>query len=158
MFNKFILDESSIFILLIQFHLHLISFHQRFPHHLHDIFFQNFQKKHLASARCSVKKFQFLPAYIFNATNIISRISKYYFRLLQYGITRVDLALYLFYNIHQIPRAPIPKVNANKYAAPSRKTNIEATEVIIANLTSPAALMEEGSTKVSGQIPIAPSV
>ena len=99
MFNKFILDEYSIFILLIQFQLHLISFHQRFPHHLHDIFFQNFQKKHLASARCSVKKFQFLPAYIFNATNIISRISKYYFRLLQYGITRVDLALYLFYNI-----------------------------------------------------------
>ena len=99
MFNKFILDESSIFILLIQFHLHLISFHQRFPHHLHDIFFQNFQKKHLASARCSVKKFQFLPAYIFNATNIISRISKYYFRLLQYGITQVDLALYLFYSI-----------------------------------------------------------
>ena len=99
MFNKFILDEYSIFILLIKFHLHLISFHQRFPHHLHDIFFQNFQKKHLASARCSVKKFQFLPAYIFNATNIISRISKYYFRLLQYGITRVDLALYLFYNI-----------------------------------------------------------
>lgn len=99
MFNKFILDEYSIFILLIQFHLHLISFHQRFPHHLHDIFFQNFQKKHLASARCSVKKFQFLPAYIFNATNIIFLISKYYFRLLQYGITRVDLALYLFYNI-----------------------------------------------------------
>ena len=99
MFNKFIFDKSSIFILLIQFHLHLISFHQRFPHYLHDIFFQNFQKKHLASARCSVKKFQFLPAYIFNATNIISRISKYYFRLLQYGITRVDLALYLFYNI-----------------------------------------------------------
>ena len=43
-FNKFILDEYSIFILLIQFHLHLISFHQRFPHHLHDIFFQNIQK------------------------------------------------------------------------------------------------------------------
>ena len=99
MFNKFILNEYSIFILLIQFHLHLISFHQRFPHHLHDIFFQNFQKKHLASARCSVKKFQFLPAYIFNATNIIFLISKYYFRLLQYGITRVNLALYLFYNI-----------------------------------------------------------
>lgn len=99
MFNKFILDEYSIFILLIQFHLHLISFHQRFPHHLHDIFFQNFLKKHLASARCSVKKFQFLPAYIFNAANIIFLISKYYFRLLQYGITRVDLALYLFYNI-----------------------------------------------------------
>lgn len=99
MFNKFILDEYSIFILLIQFHLHLISFHQRFPHHLHDIFFQNFQKKHLASARCSVKKFQFLPAYIFNVANIIFLISKYYFRLLQYGITRVDLALYLFYNI-----------------------------------------------------------
>ena len=99
MFNKFILDEYSIFILLIQFQLHLISFHQRFPHHLHDIFFQNFQKKHLASARCSVKKFQFLPAYIFNATNIIFLISKYYFRLLQYGITRVNLALYLFYNI-----------------------------------------------------------
>lgn len=99
MFNKFILDEYSIFILLIQFHLHLISFHQRFPHHLHDIFFQNFQKKHPASARCSVKKFQFLPAYIFNATNIIFLISKYYFRLLQYGITRVNLALYLFYNI-----------------------------------------------------------
>ena len=99
MFNKFIFDKSSIFILLIQFHLHLISFHQRFPHYLHDIFFQNFQKKHLASARCSVKKFQFLPAYIFNATNIIFLISKYYFRLLQYGITRVDLALYLFYNI-----------------------------------------------------------
>ena len=98
-FNKFILDEYSIFILLIQFYLHLISFHQRFPHHLHDIFFQNFQKKHLASARCSVKKFQFLPAYIFNATNIIFLISKYYFRLLQYGITRVNLALYLFYNI-----------------------------------------------------------
>jgi len=98
-FNNFILDEYSIFILLIQFHLHLISFHQRFPHHLHDIFFQNFQKKHLASARCSVKKFQFLPAYIFNATNIIFLISKYYFRLLQYGITRVNLALYLFYNI-----------------------------------------------------------
>ena len=99
MFNNFILDEYSIFILLIQFHLHLISSHQRFPHHLHDIFFQNFQKKHLASARCSVKKFQFLPAYIFNATNIIFLISKYYFRLLQYGITRVNLALYLFYNI-----------------------------------------------------------
>ena len=99
MFNNFILDEYSIFILLIQFHLHLISFHQRFPHHLHDIFFQNFQKKHLASARCSVKKFQFLPAYIFNATNIIFLISKYYYRLLQYGITRVNLALYLFYNI-----------------------------------------------------------
>lgn len=99
MFNNFILDEYSIFILLIQFHLHLISFHQRFPHHLHDIFFQNFQKKHPASARCSVKKFQFLPAYIFNATNIIFLISKYYFRLLQYGITRVNLALYLFYNI-----------------------------------------------------------
>lgn len=99
MFNNFILDEYSIFILLIQFHLHLISFHQRFPHYLHDIFFQNFQKKHLASARCSVKKFQFLPAYIFNATNIIFLISKYYFRLLQYGITRVNLALYLFYNI-----------------------------------------------------------
>ena len=99
MFNNFILDEYSIFILLIQFHLNLISFHQRFPHHLHDIFFQNFQKKHLASARCSVKKFQFLPAYIFNATNIIFLISKYYFRLLQYGITRVNLALYLFYNI-----------------------------------------------------------
>ena len=99
MFNNFILDEYSIFILLIQFHLHLISFHQRFPHHLHDIFFQNFQKKHLASARCSVKKFQFLPAYIFNVANIIFLISKYYFRLLQYGITRVDLALYLFYNI-----------------------------------------------------------
>lgn len=99
MFNNFILDEYSIFILLIQFHLHLISFHQRFPHHLHDIFFQNFQKKHLASARCSVKIFQFLPAYIFNATNIIFLISKYYFRLLQYGITRVNLALYLFYNI-----------------------------------------------------------
>ena len=99
MFNKFILDEYSIFILLIQFHLHLISFHQRFPHYLHDIFFQNFQKKHLASARCSVKKFQFLPAYIFNVANIIFLISKYYFRLLQYGITRVDLALYLFYNI-----------------------------------------------------------
>ena len=99
MLNKFILDEYSIFILLIQFHLHLISFHQRFPHYLHDIFFQNFQKKHLASARCSVKNIQFLPAYIFNAANIISLISKYYFRLLQYGITRVDLALYLFYNI-----------------------------------------------------------
>ena len=99
MFNKFILDEYSIFILLIQFQLHLISFHQRFSHHLHDIFFQNFQKKHPASARCSVKKFQFLPAYIFNATNIIFLISKYYFRLLQYGITRVNLALYLFYNI-----------------------------------------------------------
>ena len=99
MFNKFIFDKSSIFILLIQFHLHLISFHQRFPHYLHDIFFQNFQKKHLASARCSVKKFQFLPAYIFNVANIIFLISKYYFRLLQYGITRVDLALYLFYNI-----------------------------------------------------------
>lgn len=93
MFNKFIFDESSIFILLIQFHLHLISFHQRFPHYLHDIFFQNFQKKHLASARCSVKKFQFLPAYIFNIANIIFLISKYYFQLLRYGITRVDLAL-----------------------------------------------------------------
>ena len=44
MFNKFIFDEYSIFILLIQFHLHLISFHQRFPHHLHNIFFQNFKK------------------------------------------------------------------------------------------------------------------
>ena len=99
MFNKFILDEYSIFILLIQFHLHLISFHQRFPHHLHDIFFQNFQKKHPASARCSVKNIQFLPAYIFNVANIISLISKYYFRLLQYGITRVDLALYLLYNV-----------------------------------------------------------
>ena len=82
MFNKFIFDESSIFILLIQFHLHLISFHQRFPHYLHDIFFQNFQKKHLASARCSVKNIQFLPAYIFNVANIIFLISKYYFQLL----------------------------------------------------------------------------
>ena len=99
MFNKFILDEYSIFILLIQFHLHLISFHQRFPHHLHDIFFQNFQKKHLASARCSVKNIQFLPAYIFNAANIVFLIFEYYLRLLRYGITRVDLALYLFYNI-----------------------------------------------------------
>ena len=45
------------------------------------------------------KKFQFLPAYIFNAANIIFLISKYYFRLLQYGITQVDLALYLFYSI-----------------------------------------------------------
>ena len=99
MFNKFILDEYSIFILLIQFQLHLISFHQRFSHHLHDIFFQNFQKKHPASARCSVKNIQFLPAYIFNVANIIFLISKYYFRLLQYGITRVDLELYLFYNI-----------------------------------------------------------
>ena len=99
MFNNFILDEYSIFILLIQFHLHLISFHQRFPHHLHDIFFQNFQKKHPASARCSVKKFQFLPAYIFNAANIIFLIFEYYLRLLRYGITRVNLALYLFYNI-----------------------------------------------------------
>lgn len=99
MFNKFILNEYSIFILLIQFHLHLISFHQRFPHHLHDIFFQNFQKKHPASARCSVKNIQFLPAYIFNVANIIFLISKYYFQLLRYGITRVDLALYLFYNI-----------------------------------------------------------
>lgn len=44
MFNKFIFDECFIFILLIQFHLHLISFHQRFPHHLHNIFFQNFNK------------------------------------------------------------------------------------------------------------------
>jgi len=44
MFNKFIFDECFIFILLIQFHLHLISFHQRFPHHLHNIFFQNFKK------------------------------------------------------------------------------------------------------------------
>ena len=93
MFNKFILDEYSIFILLIQFQLHLISFHQRFSHHLHDIFFQNFQKKHPASARCSVKKFQFLPAYIFNAANIIFLIFEYYLRLLRYGITRVDLAL-----------------------------------------------------------------
>ena len=92
-FNKFILDEYSIFILLIQFHLHLISFHQRFPHHLHNIFFQNFQNKPPASARCSVKKFQFLPAYIFNVANIIFLISKYYFQLLRYGITRVDLAL-----------------------------------------------------------------
>lgn len=99
MFNKFILDEYSIFILLIQFHLHLISCHQRFPHHLHDIFFQNFQKKHPASTRCSVKNIQFLPAYIFNVANIIFLISKYYFQLLRCGITRVDLALYLFYNI-----------------------------------------------------------
>ena len=97
MFNKFILDESSIFILLIQFHL--ISFLQIFPHHLHDIFFKIFKKKHPASARCSEKNIQFLPAYIFNVANIIFLISKYYFRLLQYGITRVDLALYLFYNI-----------------------------------------------------------
>ena len=93
MFNKFILDEYSIFILLIQFHLHLISCHQRFPHHLHDIFFQNFQKKHPASTRCSVKNIQFLPAYIFNVANIIFLISKYYFQLLRCGITRVDLAL-----------------------------------------------------------------
>ena len=34
MFNKFIFDECFIFILLIQFHLHLISFHQRFPHQI----------------------------------------------------------------------------------------------------------------------------
>ena len=113
MFNNFILDEYSIFILLIQFHLHLISFHQRFPHHLHDIFFQNFQKKHLASARCSVKKFQFLPAYIFNATNIISRISKYYFRLLQYGITRVDLALYLFITYFFLRRISLSSAPTN---------------------------------------------
>ena len=103
-FNKFILDEYSIFILLIQFHLHLISFHQRFPHYLHDIFFQNFQKKHLASARCSVKKFQFLPAYIFNIANIIFLISKYYFQLLRYGITRVDLALLFQYQYNSIFR------------------------------------------------------
>jgi len=103
-FNKFIFDESSIFILLIQFHLHLISFHQRFPHYLHDIFFQNFQKKHLASARCSVKKFQFLPAYIFNIANIIFLISKYYFQLLRYGITRVDLALLFQYQYNSIFR------------------------------------------------------
>ncbi|WP_443975330.1 hypothetical protein, partial [[Ruminococcus] torques] len=51
------------------------------------------QKKHLASARCSVKNIQFLPAYIFNVANIIFLISKYYFQLLRYGITRVDLAL-----------------------------------------------------------------
>lgn len=93
MFNKFILDEYSIFILLIQFYLHLISFHQRFPHHLHNIFFQNFQNKPPASARCSVKNIQFLPAYIFNAANIIFLIFEYYLRLLRYGITRVDLAL-----------------------------------------------------------------
>ena len=92
MFNKFIFDECFIFILLIQFHLHLISFHQRFPHHLHDIFFQ---KKHPASARCSIKNIRFLPSYIFNAATIIFLISKYYFRLLQYGITRIDLALLL---------------------------------------------------------------
>ena len=42
MFNKFIFDECFIFILLIQFHLHLISFHQRFPHHLHNILPQAF--------------------------------------------------------------------------------------------------------------------
>ena len=104
MFNKFIFDESSIFILLIQFHLHLISFHQRFPHYLHDIFFQNFQKKYLASARCSVKKFQFLPAYIFNVANIIFLFSKYYFQLLRYGITRVDLALLFQYQYNSIFR------------------------------------------------------
>lgn len=113
MFNKFILNEYSIFILLIQFHLHLISFHQRFPHHLHDIFFQNFQKKHLASARCSVKKFQFLPAYIFNAANIIFLISKYYFRLLQYGITRVDLALYLFITYFFLRRISLSSAPTN---------------------------------------------
>ena len=45
------------------------------------------------------KNIQFLPAYIFNVANIISLISKYYFRLLRYGITRVDLALYLLYNV-----------------------------------------------------------
>lgn len=78
MFNEFILDEYSIFIPLIQFHLHLISFHQRFPHHLHDIF-SKFSKKHPAPARCSVKNIQFLPAYIFNVANIIFLISKYYF-------------------------------------------------------------------------------
>ena len=113
MFNKFIFDESSIFILLIQFHLHLISFHQRFPHYLHDIFFQNFQKKHLASARCSVKKFQFLPAYIFNIANIIFLISKYYFRLLQYGITRVDLALYLFITYFFLRRISLSSAPTN---------------------------------------------
>ncbi|RGD63941.1 hypothetical protein DXA98_13575 [Lachnospiraceae bacterium OF09-6] len=104
MFNKFIFDESFIFILLIQFHLHLISFHQRFPHYLHDIFFQKFQKKYLASARCSVKKFQFLPAYIFNVANIIFLFSKYYFQLLRYGITRVDLALLFQYQYNSIFR------------------------------------------------------
>lgn len=103
-FNKFILDEYSIFILLIQFHLHLISCHQRFPHHLHDIFFQNFQKKHPASTRCSVKNIQFLPAYIFNVANIIFLISKYYFQLLRCGITRVDLALLFQYQYNSIFR------------------------------------------------------
>ena len=56
-------------------------------------------KKHPAPARCSIKNIQFLPAYIFNVANIISLISKYYFRLLRYGITQVDLALHLFYNM-----------------------------------------------------------
>jgi len=104
MFNKFIFDECFIFILLIQFHLHLISFHQRFPHHLHDIFFKNFQKKHPASARCSVKNIQFLPAYIFNAANIVFLIFEYYLRLLRYGITRVDLALLFQYQYNSIFR------------------------------------------------------
>ena len=113
MFNKFILDEYSIFILLIQFHLHLISFHQRFPHHLHDIFFKNFQKKHPASARCSVKNIQFLPAYIFNVANIIFLISKYYFRLLQYGITHVDLALYLFITYFFLRRISLSSAPTN---------------------------------------------
>ena len=62
------------------------------------------EKKHPASARCSVKKFQFLPAYIFNVANIIFLISKYYFQLLRYGITRVDLALLFQYQYNSIFR------------------------------------------------------
>ena len=40
------------------------------------------------------------------------------------------------------PTAPIRRPFANKYAAPIRKTHIEAMETIIANFTSPAARID----------------
>ncbi len=57
----------------------------------------------------------------------------------------------------QMPSAPRPRLSANRYAAPSRNTNMEITEVTMANRTAPAARREDGSTKVSGQITTAPS-
>ena len=56
MFNKFIFDECFIFILLIQFHLHLLASIKDFRT-IYIIFSFKILKKHPASARCSVKKY-----------------------------------------------------------------------------------------------------
>lgn len=56
------------------------------------------------------------------------------------------------------PSAPIPKIPANRYAAPMRKIHMDTTDIIMVNLTSPAARMDAGRTKVSDQIKTAPAV